>query len=79
MVGSRRQRVGGPSALGTSSLPGPGGAPAPGLGAPRRTLAANIPSFANNRGGLVGVGLTSGLKVSQPNNAPGLEASSRLH
>ncbi|CAM1511076.1 Fc.00g085890.m01.CDS01 [Cosmosporella sp. VM-42] len=77
MVGSRRQRVGGPPMLGPPNHPGPGGTPAPISGIGRQNLGTNTPSFANNRGSLAGVGLTSGLKVSQPTNPPRLDASMR--
>ena len=37
------------------------------------------PSFAHIRGGLNGVGLTSGLKVSQPASMPALETARRRY
>jgi E3 ubiquitin-protein ligase CCNP1IP1 len=78
--GLRRHALGSSSLLsGTSSLPGHTGTPAPGSGTRRHSPGNNAPSFANNRVGLTGVGLTSGLKVSQPANMPGLDVSARHH
>lgn len=77
MVGSRRQRVGEPSLLPHHNLPVPATTPVPILGVSRRNMPAYTTGFANSRGGLAGVGLTSGLKVSQPTNSSGLDASVR--
>ncbi|KAH6889104.1 hypothetical protein B0T10DRAFT_538251 [Thelonectria olida] len=78
--GLHRHAVGSSSHLsGTSTVPGHTGTPAPGPGAKRHSPGSNAPSFANNRVGLTGVGLTSGLKVSQPANMPGLDVSARRH
>ncbi|KAI5457206.1 hypothetical protein BGZ63DRAFT_366128 [Mariannaea sp. PMI_226] len=63
--GLRRHILGGSSLLSrTPSLPG---------------LAGTDPStFSKSRAGLASVGLTSGLKVSQPTNVPSLDVTTRL-
>ncbi|KAH7163622.1 hypothetical protein B0J13DRAFT_634972 [Dactylonectria estremocensis] len=75
LAAGQRTSFAGPLHLGrTSSISGLVGTPAPGTGTVRGSTA---PTFTNNRVGLSGVGLMSGLKVSQPTHLPGLDASIR--
>ncbi|KAH7171535.1 hypothetical protein EDB81DRAFT_865351 [Dactylonectria macrodidyma] len=77
LAAGHRPGFAGPLHLGrTSSLTGLGGTPAPGLGTVR---GATAPTFASNRFGLAGVGLMSGLKVSQPTHLPNVDASTQHH
>lgn len=77
IAGSRRQRVGRHSSLSHRDPPVPAATPVPVLGRAGPNVAGITPSFANNRRGFTGVGLTSGLKVSQPTNSLGLDAAVR--
>ncbi|KFA77077.1 hypothetical protein S40288_07960 [Stachybotrys chartarum IBT 40288] len=63
--------------LGANAHSVPSSIPAPLSNSSRRSLFANAPNFTHSRGGLNGVGLTSGLKVSHAPNLAGLEASVR--
>lgn len=58
------------------------GTPVTNMNAARQPLGpldTNAPSFVNNRAGLAGVGLTSGIRLSQANSTPGLDVLTRHH
>jgi E3 ubiquitin-protein ligase CCNP1IP1 len=68
-----------PSGHSLATVAGQSASPMPRLSPGRRSFGANASGFAHNRQGLSGLGLTSGLKVSQPTNVAGLDASVRTH
>ncbi|PNY24911.1 NEDD8-activating enzyme E1 regulatory subunit [Tolypocladium capitatum] len=72
-----RQRPGNTSLLSSASHLGVAATVPPHSISNRRPPGTQTPSFAQHRGGLSGIGLTSGLKVSQPTNAAGLGTSAR--
>lgn len=75
--GTLRQRISGHAFNGASGQSGMASTPAPMDNSNRGGPGITTPSFAHSRGGLSGVGLTSGLKVSQSTHQPGLDAPTR--
>ncbi|KAM0238960.1 hypothetical protein ACHAP5_008466 [Fusarium lateritium] len=75
--GFRRPGHGGASIPQGTSLPTLTGASVPNFGGTRQPVNTFAPGFNNHRGGLAGVGLSSGIKVSQANNAPALDVPVR--
>ncbi|KAI1070851.1 hypothetical protein LB507_007044 [Fusarium sp. FIESC RH6] len=75
--GLRRAGIGGSTSQQGTILPTLTGAPISGFGGARQPPNSFAPSFINHRGSLAGVGLTSGIKVSQANNAPTLDVPTR--
>lgn len=75
--GTLRQRIGGHAFNGASGQSAIASTPAPMANSNRNGPGIAAPSFAPSRGGLSGVGLTSGLKVSQPTHQSALDAPAR--
>ncbi|KAF5661844.1 e3 ubiquitin ligase ccnb1ip1 [Fusarium heterosporum] len=73
--GFRRPGIGGVSVQHGTNLPTLAGASI--LGGARQPVNTFAPSFNSHRGGLSGIGLSSGIKVSQANNAPALDVPAR--
>ncbi|KAF9772167.1 hypothetical protein IL306_010137 [Fusarium sp. DS 682] len=75
--GLRRSGINVTSVHQATSLPTLAGAPIPGFGGTRQSSNTFAPGSTYHRGSLAGVGLTSGIKVSQANNPPALDIPSR--
>ncbi|KAH7173621.1 uncharacterized protein B0J16DRAFT_350518 [Fusarium flagelliforme] len=75
--GLRRAGIGGSTSQQGTILPTLAGASLSGFGGARQPSNSFAPSFVNHRGSLAGVGLTSGIKVSQANNTPTLDVPTR--
>ncbi|CEI62912.1 unnamed protein product [Fusarium venenatum] len=75
--GLRRPTMGGSTVHQSTSLPALTGTPMTGFGRSRQSPNNFAPGFINHRGGLAGVGLTSGIKVSQASNNPTLDIPTR--
>ncbi|KAF5615952.1 e3 ubiquitin ligase CCNB1IP1 [Fusarium tjaetaba] len=75
--GLRRSGINTTSVHQTTTLPTLAGTPIPGFGGTRQSTNTFAPGFSHHRGSLAGVGLTSGIKVSQANNPPALDMPSR--
>ncbi|RGP66402.1 e3 ubiquitin- ligase ccnb1ip1 [Fusarium longipes] len=71
--GLRRPGVGGSTLHQGTGLPTLTGTSMTGFGRSRQSPNNFTPSFINHRGGLAGVGLTSGIKVSQASNTPAMD------
>ncbi|KAF5636660.1 e3 ubiquitin ligase CCNB1IP1 [Fusarium sp. NRRL 52700] len=74
--GLRRSAINTTSVHQTTTLPTLTGTPIPSFGGTRQSTNTFAPGF-HHRGSLAGVGLTSGIKVSQANNPPALDMPSR--
>ncbi|KAL5588693.1 hypothetical protein FOBRF1_015221 [Fusarium oxysporum] len=75
--GLRRSGINTTSVYQTTTLPTLAGTPIPSFGGTRQSTSTFAPGFSHHRGSLAGVGLTSGIKVSQANNPPALDMPSR--
>ncbi|EXM27420.1 hypothetical protein RAB80_013452 [Fusarium oxysporum f. sp. vasinfectum] len=75
--GLRRSGINTTSVYQTTTLPTLAGTPIPSFGGTRQSTNTFAPGFSHHRGSLAGVGLTSGIKVSQANNPPALDMPSR--
>ncbi|KAI1041344.1 hypothetical protein LB505_011755 [Fusarium chuoi] len=75
--GLRRSGINTTSVHQTATLPTLAGTPIPSFGGTRQSTNTFAPGFSHHRGSLAGVGLTSGIKVSQANNPPALDMPSR--
>ncbi|KAF4496887.1 E3 ubiquitin- ligase CCNB1IP1 [Fusarium agapanthi] len=75
--GLRRSGISTTSVYQTTTLPTLAGTPIPSFGGTRQSTNTFAPGFSHHRGSLAGVGLTSGIKVSQANNPPALDMLSR--
>ncbi|RKL34995.1 hypothetical protein BFJ72_g8994 [Fusarium proliferatum] len=75
--GLRRSGINTTSVHQTATLPTLAGTPIPSFGGTRQSTNMYAPGFSHHRGSLAGVGLTSGIKVSQANNLPALDMPSR--
>ncbi|KAM0548494.1 hypothetical protein ACHAPJ_009817 [Fusarium lateritium] len=75
--GLRRPGINGSSVNQGTGLPTLTGTPIPSFGATRQPVNTFAPGFTSYRGGLAGVGLSSGIKVSQANNTPALDIPAR--
>ena len=73
-----RQRLGHPAPVVPPGFRGFRGTPLPGQKASHRTD-TNVPNFSTHRAGLTGIGLTSGLKVSQPASIVGSDTFAKSH
>ncbi|KAG8673415.1 hypothetical protein FPOAC2_06858 [Fusarium poae] len=75
--GLRRPTMGGSTVHQSTGLPTMTGTSMTGFGRSRQSPSNFASGFMNHRGGLAGVGLTSGIKVSQANNLPTLDVPTR--
>ncbi|CAG7562448.1 unnamed protein product [Fusarium equiseti] len=75
--GLRRAGIDGSTSQQGTILPTLTGASISGFGGARQPPNSFAPSFINHRDSLAGVGLTSGIKVSQANNAPTSDVPTR--
>ncbi|EWG51520.1 hypothetical protein FVEG_16806 [Fusarium verticillioides 7600] len=75
--GLRRSGINTASVHQTTTLSTLAGTPIPSFGGTRQSTNTFAPGFSHHRSSLTGIGLTSGIKVSQANNPPALDIPSR--
>ncbi|RBR05858.1 hypothetical protein FVER53590_10459 [Fusarium verticillioides] len=75
--GLRRSGINTASVHQTTALSTLAGTPIPSFGGTRQSTNTFAPGFSHHRSSLTGIGLTSGIKVSQANNPPALDIPSR--